>query len=629
MFKNLFDKRKPSEETVNTPVEVNSGQDVISCPFCNSDSATAFRECADIVTCSSCGLIYLRTRPNAQEMYRISQEYADDTSYIRPPDDIAVAKQSGLRRKELVDEIIDGYLGKQKGVWLDVGCGWGALLDEVRERGFIPRGIELTRKNVDFAVMQLEIPVSNSQLPDSTLAKNSCTVISMIHVLQYMPQPRQALEKIYDSLEEGGLFCGIVPNIFSFCSEALKENWTWLDPTHHYIHFSPETLTRALLEAGFNVEKIFTAVGDYGYDALMTCIGNTIPEADNPEKALERIPDLLAAGRGEEIHFFARKGQRIEMPVIEEELPVEEPPAEEAVEPPVTEEPAVESFTPPMKLFRIRSFDEFKVHIDRNAPTHVIMHQYESDLQLSHPEEEFTVSGVSYPANQVVDFLVNYQYSNGKNINWRERLICPVTQLNNRLRSSIQILDTELNPYPDSIIYITEQVTSLYGYLKHHYPNLVGSEYLGNGLIPGEIRDGIRHEDMTNLSFPDQSLEYYLSFECFEHIPFYSKAIAEVYRTLKPGGYFLGSFPFNKNTYANLIKATMDDSGNIIYFTEPEYHGDPVGTDGPGILCYTIFGWEVLDEFRAVGFRDVYAVFFWSGLFGYLGGEQILFVARK
>jgi len=620
MFKNLFDRQKPSELTSNTPVKDNSSQEVIPCPFCNSDRANTFRKGADIVTCASCGFIYLRTRHNAQEMYRISQEYADASSYMRPPENIVVAKQSGLRRKQLVDEIINEYLGNQKGVWMDVGCGWGALLDEVRERGFIPRGIELTRKNVDFAVMQLGIPVSNSQLPDSSLAKNSCTVISMIHVLQHMPQPKQALEKIYDSLEEGGLFCGIVPNIFSFCSEVLKENWGWLDPMHHHVYFSPETLTRALLDAGFNVEKIFTAVGDYGYDAVKTSISNTIPEANTPEKATQRIPELLAAGKGEEIHFFARKSQkiksqRIENQKIESHLP--------------TADSSSHVFTPPMKLFRIRSFDEFKVHIDRNAPTHAIMHQYESDLQLSHPEQEFTVSGVSYPANQVVDFLVNYQYSDGKNINWRERLICPVTQLNNRLRSCIQFLDMELNPYPDSNIYITEQVTALYDYFKHHYPNLVGSEYLGSGLIPGEIRRGIRHEDMTNLSFPDQSLEYYLSFECFEHIPSYSKAITEVYRTLKPGGYFLGSFPFDRNTYANLIKATMDDSGNIIYHTEPEYHGDPVNTGGPGILCYTIFGWEVLDEFRKAGFQDVYAIFFWSGLFGYLGGEQVLFVARK
>jgi hypothetical protein len=51
--------------------------------------------------------------------------------------------------------------------------------------------------------------------------------------------------------------------------------------------------------------------------------------------------------------------------------------------------------------------------------------------------------------------------------------------------------------------------------------------------------------------------------------------------------FFLGSFPFDCNRYENFIKATVDDNGAIIYFTEPEYHGDPVSDKG--ILCYTVF----------------------------------------
>ena len=96
---------------------------------------------------------------------------------------------------------------------------------------------------------------------------------------------------------------------------------------------------------------------------------------------------------------------------------------------------------------------------------------------------------------------------------------------------------------------------------------------------------------------------------------------------LKPGGIFLGSFPFDINQYNNLIKATIDAKGKIVYFTEPEYHGDPV--NDKGILCYTIFGWEVLDEFRNAGFKDVYAILLWSDVYGYLGGEQVFFIAKK
>lgn len=279
-----------------------------------------------------------------------------------------------------------------------------------------------------------------------------------------------------------------------------------------------------------------------------------------------------------------------------------------------------------MKLFRLRSFEEFVEHVAKNKLNYDKMKQYESSIAIPN-KKEFTVRGISYPANQYVDFLVDYNYGDGVNINWRERLVCPVTQLNNRLRSCIQIMDIELSAYPESSIYITEEVTPLFAFLKQKFTNIIGSEYLGSDLQPATVKNNIRHEDMTNLSFSSESLEYYLSFECFEHIPFYKKAITEMYRVLKPGGVFLGSFPFDRNQYKNLVRATIDENGNIKHFTEPEYHGDPVNEQG--ILCYTTFGWEVLDEFRQAGFKDVYCIFLWSDVFGYLGGEQVFFIAKK
>jgi SAM-dependent methyltransferase len=279
-----------------------------------------------------------------------------------------------------------------------------------------------------------------------------------------------------------------------------------------------------------------------------------------------------------------------------------------------------------MKIYRLRSYDDYKTHVVRNKPNYDLMQQYESKLS-NHRKTEFTVKGISYPANQFVDFKVDYLYGDGKNINWRERLVCPITQLSNRLRSSIQVMDFELNVYPESVIYATEQVTPVFAFLQKKFPNIIGSEYLGDGLKSGDIKNGIRHEDMTNLSFDSESLEYYLSFECFEHIPYYKKAITEVYRTLKPGGVFLGTFPFNRNEYNNQIRATLDDQGNIVHLMEPEYHGDPVSENG--ILCYTVFGWQILDEFRQAGFSDVYAMLIWSDVFGYLGGEQVYFIAKK
>ena len=279
----------------------------INCPFCGSANAVIFSHRADIVTCSSCGITYLRTRPTQEAMYRIYQAYANETSHMRPPASMADAKLAGLRRKYLVNEIDSLRTDTKKGIWLDIGCGWGALLDEARDRGYTPQGIELTRNCQDFATMQFGIPVSNSQFLDSRIDNNSCSIVSMVHVLEHLPYPKQTLAKIHDILEQEGLICGIVPNISSLCSEYLKDDWQWLDPTHHYVHYSPETLKKALLDAGFTIERIYTEVGDYDHHAVIECICHTVPGASTPEKARELIPGLMAKDKGEEIRFFARK----------------------------------------------------------------------------------------------------------------------------------------------------------------------------------------------------------------------------------------------------------------------------------------------------------------------------------
>jgi SAM-dependent methyltransferase len=111
------------------------------------------------------------------------------------------------------------------------------------------------------------------------------------------------------------------------------------------------------------------------------------------------------------------------------------------------------------------------------------------------------------------------------------------------------------------------------------------------------------HQDLTALSYPDNSFDLSLSFEDLEHIPDYKKAIAELYRVTKPGGHALLSTPFIIENDNTLVRATINNKGEITHLLEPEYHGDPVIPQG--ILCFYHFGWDLLDDFRAAGFTNV------------------------
>jgi SAM-dependent methyltransferase len=280
-----------------------------------------------------------------------------------------------------------------------------------------------------------------------------------------------------------------------------------------------------------------------------------------------------------------------------------------------------------MIIHRLRSFDEYAALAQRLEPVYAARRSLEQSLQQPH-RSAFDVRGYSYPARQMVDFRVDFPHSHGGVVNWREWLVCNVTLLNNRLRAALHLLDLEIGLLPDDTVYLTEQLSPLYRHLAPRHPRLIGSEFLGEATPRGEsTADGIRNEDLTRLSFPDSSLDVVMTFDCLEHLPDVEPCLRELGRVLKPGGRMMWSVPFRRDLERSLIRASLGADGQVVHHEPPEYHGDPLNP--AGCLCFRHFGWEMLDQVRAAGFRDAYALTYWSDAFGYLGTEQFMFFAVR
>jgi SAM-dependent methyltransferase len=280
-----------------------------------------------------------------------------------------------------------------------------------------------------------------------------------------------------------------------------------------------------------------------------------------------------------------------------------------------------------MKIRKCRNSVDYKNHSDQIGIEQAELIDYQNSFIVD-GQQEFSIPGFSYTANVGVNFLVDYMYSNGSDINWRERLVCPVTSLNNRSRASIQVMDSVLGLYDSDEVYISEQVTPIYEYLSSRYSNIVGSEYLGPDAKPGYVsEDGLRHENLCDLSFDGNSYDAVLTFDCLEHLPDYSLAFEEIYRVLKPGGKLFFSIPFDVNNENNVVRAQVLENGDLNHILPPVYHGDPINDDG--VLVYNDYGWDLLGVMRSIGYVGVFALFVSSKEFGYLGVEQIFFVADK
>jgi SAM-dependent methyltransferase len=189
-------------------------------------------------------------------------------------------------------------------------------------------------------------------------------------------------------------------------------------------------------------------------------------------------------------------------------------------------------------------------------------------------------------------------------------------KLPNRERAVLRVLfDGE---FQGKRIYHVGYYSRFRRWLSERIPNITASQYQ-EGRRAGEIDQGIRYEDLTNLSFSDNSFDYVICMEVLEHIPNYRAALCEMARILRPGGQALLTFPWRgRDHYDHLIRAEQQRDGTIIHFQPPEYHGDPASPDG--ILAFRSFGWKILDELRESGFAHARAQF----VFGPLHGDMTM-----
>jgi len=286
---------------------------------------------------------------------------------------------------------------------------------------------------------------------------------------------------------------------------------------------------------------------------------------------------------------------------------------------------------PVLEIVLTSGFEDYEKHAASMETTYAERAALERGLLAD--RESFEVEGLCYVCGAARRFLVDFKFTapddDGELLpNWRERLVCSRCGLINRWRAAIHVFEQECRPARSDAIYLTEQATPLYKRLRRRLPRLVGSEYLDRAVPFGETNPkGIRNETLMELTFDDGSFSYILSFDVFEHMPDYLQAFRECRRCLRPGGRILFSVPFRRQARHNLVRAQVETDGTVQHLLPAEYHGDPVTASG--CLCYYHFGWELLDQLRNLGFDQVRALLYWSREYGYLGGEQVFFVARK
>jgi hypothetical protein len=81
----------------------------------------------------------------------------------------------------------------------------------------------------------------------------------MVHALEHVHDPLATVRKLRGLLAPGGILQIEVPNIGGAEARMFGRLWRGLDVPRHYIHFTPDTLSQLLRDAGFVIARERTA----------------------------------------------------------------------------------------------------------------------------------------------------------------------------------------------------------------------------------------------------------------------------------------------------------------------------------------------------------------------------------
>lgn len=158
--------------------------------------------------------------------------------------------------KEIFGMEIMGIPGSWKGKILDIGCGNGRFLSQMKKLGWSVQGVDIDEKAASMARDLYDIDVFVGKLENAYFRAETFDVITMNHVIEHDYNPIQLLKKSWEALKPGGRLVLSTPNIESRGHKKFKKSWRGLEPPRHLILFSMNSLKTCTQQAGFETESI-------------------------------------------------------------------------------------------------------------------------------------------------------------------------------------------------------------------------------------------------------------------------------------------------------------------------------------------------------------------------------------
>jgi SAM-dependent methyltransferase len=207
-----------------------------------------------IGTCRACGCGQTLPLPNEAELAALyAREYNYDAHVL-------IAPEKRWRARRILDTALGSAPGRRV---LDVGCMYGYLLEEARERGVAAAvGVELSagpakaarERGLDVFCGTIEKFAEKRPEPfDLVIAQ---------HVLEHVTELTSFLGTAKKLVAPGGSLCICVPNFDARARRLFSDAWGWYQTPVHLHHFGLAAMTKLLADNGFAITHHEARGGD-------------------------------------------------------------------------------------------------------------------------------------------------------------------------------------------------------------------------------------------------------------------------------------------------------------------------------------------------------------------------------
>ncbi len=222
----------------------------MNCPACENQKSRqiGLKNGYTLEKCAECGTMFanlsFENAKTADEVQDLYDHYYDVANFKLP-------KAAEISLQKIVESFADF---RQTGNLVDIGFGEGGMLSIAERNDWKCFGTELSPQALKYGA-EKGWTVSNDAISDANFPKNGFDVVTMVELIEHVPNPDFFMETAFQLLRPSGLLFLTTPNNNSLNRRWLGTDWSVISPPEHITIWSPSGFERGIEKKPFHDTK--------------------------------------------------------------------------------------------------------------------------------------------------------------------------------------------------------------------------------------------------------------------------------------------------------------------------------------------------------------------------------------